>query len=543
MFRMVPPTHRERIAQLNAQYDLDTHGDLHPFGHPWGSLGICVVITYLLIPHDKYPTVRKARFVVWALNTAFAAYAIAFTRGRGAVAAYAIGFAMAWSILWTTILIIINDGQSDFARIERASGSTGRVRHEGANQKIVESPRNNKDCWTEPKSRAGSSTSTVVKLDGAVHAEMDCSKGSSLIWQHYPYHPFLERLDWVLDLMTNFRGMAWNWRISNLPNPPKEVSKQLLTHIDPIIYHSRSKTIDHVFPSQDVLLRNSLRDFIVGYLVLDVIKTLIAHDAFFFTGDFNLPGPSYLPRMLSSSPSFMKSQRLLLAQLAVYWALETIFKTASLIFVGMLGSQRIGVRGQYWMYPREWGSYSTVFNRGLAGWWGEWWHQTFRYAFASPGKKLVQFLNLHPRSFSAKALQLYIAFSLSGFLHANASHTSIGETRPLCGPFLFFFLQPLGIIAQTASSKVLTRAGITQHMPIAIRQLTNFLFVHVWFYYTAPRFIGDVAAGGQFLYEPIPISILRGMGFGPEGDSWYCWDGPWPKLYRGRYWWESGIVT
>jgi len=546
MFSTGPSTHRERITQLDTQYDNDILGDFHPFGYPWGSLGTYLVITYLLIPHGKISLLWKARYVVWALNTAFAAYAIAFTRGRGAVAAYGVGFAMAWSILWTTVVIIFHDGQLDFARIERACGTTGRVRHDGTNQKTAIIPGRDQDPGKESTLKDQSATSSLVKSQGFVDAEIDSCKVSALIWQHYPDHPFLERLDWVLDLMTNFRGMAWNWRISNLPNPPKEVSKQLSNHTHPRnnkIHYSRSKTKDHTFLSRDALLRSSLRDFIMGYLVLDVIKTLIIHDPFFCTGSFNLPGPSYLPKALKSSPTFMRSQRLLLAQLAVYWALQTIFQMASLFFVGILGSERIGVRGQNWMYPEEWGSYWTVFDRGLAGWWGEWWHQTFRFAFESPGKKIVKFLSLDPRSLPAKALQLFVAFSLSGFLHANASYTSIGETRPLRGPFLFFLLQPFGIIAQMVSSKALKRAGISQHIPKAVRQVANFLFVHIWFYYTAPRFVGDVAAGGQFLYEPIPISLLRGVGLGTKEDSWYCWDGHWPKFYRGKHWWETGIVT
>jgi Membrane bound O-acyl transferase family len=346
--------------------------------------------------------------------------------------------------------------------------------------------------------------------------------------------------------MTNFRGMAWNWRIANLPSPPKEVSQQLSKHVHPRnseIHYNRGRKSNYIFLSRDVLLRNSLRSFIVGYLVLDAVKILIIHDSFFCTGNFNLPGPSYLPKVLSSSPVFMRSQRLLLAQLAVYWALQTIFQTASLFFVGVLGSERIGVRGQYWMYPNEWGSYWTVFELGLAGWWGSFWHQSFRFAFESLGKKIVKFLNLDPRSFLAKALQLFIAFSVSGFLHANASHTSIGETRPLRGPFLFFFLQPFGIITQMLASQVFLRADISQYIPKSVRQLSNFFFVHIWFYYTAPLFVGDVAAGGQFLYEPIPISFLRGLGFGTNGDSWYCWGGHWPRFYKGKHWWESGIVT
>lgn len=529
MLSAIPPSNRDRIQQLNAKYDLDaTDGYISPFVYPWGSLGIYLVIAYLLIPHRRNAVLRRARYLVWAFNTAFAAYTIAYTRGRGAVAAYGVGFAMAWSIVWSTIILMVHDGQLDFARIERATGSTGRVRYDEARHEQPEVTKHHQD------SRNKSNTEARGVMD------------SKLIWQGYPDHPFLERLDWVLDLMANFRGMAWNWRIPNLPNPPREVLKQLSLHGDPRnrnSHRSGRNVNDHTFLGRDALLRRSLRALLVGYIALDVIKTLIIHDPFFSSGNFDLPGPTYLPPFLSSSKIFMKSQRLLLAQLAVYWALQTIFQTASLFFVGILGSERIGVRGQNWVYPAEWGSYGTVFDRGLSGWWGNWWHQSFRFAFESPGKKIVKLLSLDPRSLSAKVLQLFIAFSISGFLHANASHTSIGATRPIRGPFSFFILQPFGIVAQMIFSQLLKRAGITRYVPKPVRQTFNFVFVHMWFFYTAPLFIEDVAAGGQFLYEPIPISFLRGMGLGTEGDSFYCWDGPWPRFHSGSHWWESGIVT
>ncbi|TID19724.1 hypothetical protein E2P81_ATG06892 [Venturia nashicola] len=596
MFSAAPPSHRERIKQLDAQYEHHTNQRHYlPFVYPWCSFGTYLVIAYLLVPHSKSAALRKARYAVWAINTVFAAYIIAHTRGRGAVAAYAVGFVMAWSIVWTTIVLVVHDGQVDFARIERASGSTGRVRLQGEEttparlqgeettparlQGEETTPVRLKGEETTPARLQGEET-TPVRLKGEETtpqpsgslkrgqdestlrnrsineydvgskstdgAEKDHAKGSELVWQHYPEQPFLERLDWVLDLMANFRGMAWNWRIPNLPSPPKEVVEQLSRHDDSRnskIHHSKSININHTFLSRDVLLGRSFQRFTMGYFALDLIKILIIHDPFFWTGDLNLPGPSYLPSRLSASKTFMKSQRLLIAQLAVYWALQTIFQTASLFFVGILGSDRIGVRGQHWMYPAEWGTYTTILNRGLSGWWGTWWHQTFRFAFESPGTKLIKQLNMNPRSLPAKTLQMFIAFSISGFLHANASHTSIGPTNPLQGPFLFFSLQPLGLIAQTLSSHFLKEKGITRHMPIPIRQLINFVYVHVWFYYTAPLFVNDAAAGGQFLYEPIPFSVLRGLGLGTEEESWYCWGGRWPGFYRGRYWWESGIVT
>jgi hypothetical protein len=223
----------------------------------------------------------------------------------------------------------------------------------------------------------------------------------------------------------------------------------------------------------------------------------------------------------------------------IYLALQTIFALAPIFFVGFLGAKRIGVRGEPWMYPEEWGSYSIVFDTGLAGWWGVWWHQTLRFAFEAPASWILrQFSVLHGAGPRARVVQLFTAFFFSGFLHASGSYTSIGETRPLTGSFLFFFLQPLGIMVQIMVVEKLRLKDVP-----SVLKAFNFIYTHVWFYYTAPLLIDDFVKSGIYLYEPVPVSFLRALGFGAEGNSWWCWDGPWISWYQGRYWWQSGIAT
>ena len=91
------------------------------------------------------------------------------------------------------------------------------------------------------------------------------------------------------------------------------------------------------------------------------------------------------------------------------------------------------------------------------------------------------------------------------------------------GPFKFFLLQPFGILSQMA----FTQSGIVpKKIPKCIRQLANFVFVHVWMYYTAPLLVDDFARGGIWLYEPFAISPLRFLGFGAKDDNgWDLWYG------------------
>lgn len=113
------------------------------------------------------------------------------------------------------------------------------------------------------------------------------------------------------------------------------------------------------------------------------------------------------------------------------------------------------------MHPDAWGSYAHVLDRGLAGWWTGWWHQTFWFAFAEPARKLVAFACLDPRSRPAKLLRLATAFALSGFLHACACYTQPGPTRPLRGPICFFAFQAAGVAAETLLARFLgAREGV-----------------------------------------------------------------------------------
>jgi hypothetical protein len=447
---------------------------------------------------------------------------------------------MAWSVIWTIVVLIVFDGQKVFSRIERPSGATGlstkiSTTNHTSLKAISAETRDEEPLRDRLAAKQNATHPGYHRMSGAKDT-------SRYAWQSFPISPLLERMDWVLDLMMNFRGMGWNWRIPTLPEPPKDVIEQLSNNDhkgDKV--HSRPKWAC-IHSTKESLLRASFQEFLIGYALMDILKTLIIHDQYFM-GYTDSPAPSYLPELIRSHPVFIRSYRLMLALLAICYALETIFQLGPLFFVGILGGNLIGVRGEHWMYPKAWGSYRAVFDRGLAGWWGEWWHQTFRFGFETISKHTVQLLGLNSRSLLAKTLQLLIAFSLSGFLHASASHTSIGDTRPLRGPFLFFFLQPFGIMAQILIRRVLKYAGISQRLPQSLRQLSNFMFVHIWFYHTAPLFVDDLVKGGQFLYEPIPISLLRFIGFGVEGDSWYCWHGRWLRWHSGKYWWESGIIT
>ncbi|KAI9874860.1 MAG: hypothetical protein M1830_009199 [Pleopsidium flavum] len=472
-------------------------------------------------------------------------------RSRDVATGFAIGLLSAWSILWSATLIIFNDAPRAFKRIERresgpaANGvpnTASNATTDGAMVSGGEKATSGIDARTTLLTKKSKSRTESIPSGGG--RLVFAHKTGSFAWQNFP-KSITERLDWVSDLVCNFRGMGWNWRISGLPPPPSWVQEQLQRNDGT----KPEKGDSHVGPTGNVryhttrnLLRHKLLSFVVGYLVLDVCKVVMMLDPYFW-GVFDRPPPSYLPAIIATSSTVLRTYRLVFTLLAIYTALQTIFFLGPLLFVGLIGPKYIGARGEPWMYPDAFGSYRSIFDKGLAGWWGGWWHQTFRFAFDSSSNWAVAKLGWDRKSLKGKVLHLLIAFSLSGSLHACGSYTMWPPTQPLRGPFLFFFLQTWGIIGQMFAAKVLQRCGITSRTPKLLRQLTNFLYVHVWFYYTAPLLVDDFARGGIWLFEPVPISLLRGLGFGLEGEGWWRWGGVYLRWHRGRRWWESGVAV
>lgn len=69
------------------------------------------------------------------------------------------------------------------------------------------------------------------------------------------------------------------------------------------------------------------------------------------------------------------------------------------------------------------------------------------------------------------------------------------------------------------------------------------MFTFTWCAITGALYADNIARGGAWLNEPVPISLFRGFGLGGEGDGWWCWNmyfhGSW---YQGKHWCDSGFA-
>jgi hypothetical protein len=453
--------------------------------------------------------------------------------------AFGLGLISAWSIIWIMSIIVISDAQTDFQRIERTEGLFQRSLKEQKDHGAVPN-----GLQSDEHEFHGSTEIDVSNGQAHPHEKLGPSKRhGEFAWQPYPLSPFIERLDWVLDIFCNFRGAGWNWRTSSISPPPKSIQEQLRRNSSTSPSHS-ARTHPYqpqTYPTRRSLLIANTKTFIIGYMILDCLKTLMNHDPYFW-GFIDRKPPFYFPSFLTQNEVLLRMYHLTVSLLAIKWALQTIFALAPLFFSGILGPSAIGARAEPWMYPETWGPFTSILERGLAGWWSVWWHQTFRFAFEQPSRKLVELLGMNPRSAPAKFLQLLVAFSLSGTLHACGSYTSAGTTYPLRGSMAFFLLQALGIFAEVVLTQGLRRTGIQGRVPKMLMRVFTFVYVHFWFYHTAPLLCDEFARGGIWLFEPIPVSVLRGLGLGVEGDGWWCWGGKLVWWHTGDRWWRSGLA-
>ncbi|EME82102.1 uncharacterized protein MYCFIDRAFT_29490 [Pseudocercospora fijiensis CIRAD86] len=518
--------------------DLIDSGEYVPFLYPWATVGAAVVLVYLLIDHRRSRILQALRFPLFGFLCAFSAWSILNHKARSAAAAYGVGLVQSWGTLWTGAIIFFNDCQTDFKRIERADAHETNTASKNASNGSATRIHENGMIKT-----GSSSTGGVSRKPG------------SLIWQSYPESFSIKRLDWIADVFCSFRGVGWSFETNGIPPLPDYAELELHGN-NKLARPSTSNetmTISRTgirrFTDRTALLKDTIIRLTLGAMALDTIKCLMHHDAYFW-GYMDAPPPAWLfphlqPLPPSLSPTILKSYRLLLSLFGIHFSLHQIFRLGPLLFVEILGPSKIlGLRSEPWMNPPDaFGAlFSPIFDQGLSGWWGNFWHQMFRFSFEAPSTRVREIFKIPKRSEKGKILGLGIAFFFSGFLHACGSFTQLGNTRPGLGPFMFFQWQTVGVVGQMFVAKKLKNAGVTDQMPKGIRQMTNFLVTIVWMYWTAPLLVDDFAKGGVWLYEPLAFSPLRALGFGAADDR--CWD-LWHGLifwHQGEHWWNSGLA-
>jgi hypothetical protein len=281
-----------------------------------------------------------------------------------------------------------------------------------------------------------------------------------------------------------------------------------------------------------------------SYVLLDLTSTLMEKDPYYVIGPDQLHQRHPLPQYLQGLPPWLLlAYREVLSLMAClshilsgnslidlmqYWTLRTLFPS----------------RSGLWMHASSFGSFSQVLDRGLSGWWGAFWHQTFRVPFLAPATFLIREGYIEAGTVAADATSIFVSFLQSGLLHASGSLSSVANTKPW-KPLQFFFLQAVGIIVQRSASKLLRQC--LPLLPKRVRRVTNLAFTLLWLYLTVTLYFDDVASAGLWTLQPVPVSLFRGLGLGSPNDRWWQWDchnvAWWHSAIPAACWWYTGVAV
>ncbi|EXJ73013.1 uncharacterized protein A1O5_04162 [Cladophialophora psammophila CBS 110553] len=543
--------YRQTLARRQRLYEAAiSTGGYTPFLCPWDSLPALYLFLAIAFTPRLSPKLAKAvRYITFVIILSQGIYTVCHRRTLWIGAGYGIGLLTAWGVIMAGALLLCNNVARDFRRLEMRALKTETAASDRTRSAAL--------SWSTDLSQGVAMTNRKV---ANVHPSSDTkqifpekppSQSYELVWTGFPYNSgWFHVTDWTVDLITSFRAVGWQHRIPTV-GP-----------IDPSIPRDTSEVVSTIRVSNDksrALQWRALRGFVTTYLVVDFLKTVMITDPYFM-GLTPLESPSpwpWLARANDIIPIATRWVRSWTTLFAVVFALQFIFSLSPLFFATILPAL-VDVTKitkapllEPWMYPNYWQRLSTsVMYSGLAGFWGKCWHQMFRFAVSEPSRVLVEKLHLNPRGQAARTIQLLMAFTLSGSIHASASHTafSLVVSRPFSGALLYFFLQGVGILVQSFVVKLLQRhVPWVKKLPLAVRQTVNALVVVTYLYFTGPLLVNDFAACGLWLYEPVPISFFRGLGFGPGGkdEGWWTWNQEGSRfigLWKGDRWWKRAVA-
>ncbi|KJZ73515.1 hypothetical protein HIM_07071 [Hirsutella minnesotensis 3608] len=525
------------IAAVRSEHRARFHqavrdGDALPLLIPYSLLGVFVLpVLWLAIPHTRRPWWYQTRWLVAVAGVAFNLHIISTCSSGNLPFSYASGLMAAWGIIWSLNLLIWTRPQFDAARVVKVTRPAQR------SVLALESPstsRNNNLASPEQgavKRRTNKSVEpSLFKQDGAAE--------DVYVWQPYPVDgPYLQRLGWALDLVTSFRGAGWNWSVPIVPHPrtPPKVSSGDIVDLDSMALQTRSGYSR--CQSEGEFVRKMLLFMAAMYLIADFGLLLAANDPYFIFGPDRYQ--EVASHLLGIPPWLILAYRELICLAIIVCYLTAVFVLGNFLHYWFL-KFFFPSYAALWRHPSAFGAFSQVLDRGLAGWWGGFWHQTFRVGFSAPANYFIEHGYLGTRSPVTAVVVVCVSFLQSGLLHASGSISSIPNSKPWRS-VAFFLLQAVGVVVQDSLRRLARR-----HFPntsVAISRILNFSITILWLYFTADFFLADLASTGVTLSEPLPISPLRWLFSGNENEPLWRWgETGYPTWHVGRHWWESGIA-
>ncbi|KAK1600056.1 membrane bound O-acyl transferase family-domain-containing protein [Colletotrichum navitas] len=504
-------------------------GEARPYVFPYNMFASHILpILYMSIPHTKRPWLYRARWLVVAFIIIFDLDIMKYTSSTNMSVSYVVGVHSFFGIMIALTMLVFTAPQFDYERVARRKAK----KPASSPKSSKPSSRSNSPNGSGLRKRAGSKKRRLARVT-APEVNLD---EYEYYWQAYPEDgTFLERLSWVIDLYTNFRGVGWSWAVSSVPSPapPERPGTGEMVKMDTIPLETFVGC--QTYKDENEFLRRKLLSIGAAYVFLDIFKVTVMEDPYFVLGSSSLP----LPPHLAVLPSWLVPVYRHAAVIGVIYAGMVMIFSIHDLFQYYFLSKVYPIRGELWQYATVFGSFSQILDRGLAGFWGSWWHQTFRQSFSAPVNFAIKQGYLKKGARSTKMVSLLVAFLLSGLLHAAGSVSSIPDTK-WWKPALFFWLSGVGVVVQ--QSFCTTLKPQISRLPRVLRRLGNLLYVALWLHITVQPLTDDFAQTGLWLMEPVPVSLVRALGFGRGEVSWWKPDmESFLHWHTGKHWWDSGF--
>ncbi|KAF8418720.1 hypothetical protein EV426DRAFT_618103 [Tirmania nivea] len=301
--------------------------------------------------------------------------------------------------------------------------------------------------------------------------------------REYPntYGVGLKKLCWVGSLLFSPRGLNWTYQIPAV-NPS----------VLPSTHFTRRSYAVYLF-----------RRLAIIYLLVDAART------------FCYTNPSrYILESGSSSPppGALETIVAALSNGTMSWGfIELLYLLLSVPGIWILGQ-----------HPNQWpplfGGVEECYRVEFL--WGRGWHQLLRTTLLPWGDFVRTTLNIKSEN-AGRVVKVLVAFTLSGFGHANAVYVG---SKGMFGreSMLFFTLQALGIFIETGvlNGWRWLRQEVPGEREKHWGRCLGYVWVFGWLSWTSVLQAGDMRRLGLAREDPVPWSLIR-------------WGLGWPQKFEG----------
>ncbi|KIP09829.1 hypothetical protein PHLGIDRAFT_22648 [Phlebiopsis gigantea 11061_1 CR5-6] len=293
--------------------------------------------------------------------------------------------------------------------------------------------------------------------------------------------PMWQRVYSALCIITNVRGIGWNYQIEHSPPLPR---------------HTRLQFI----------VSRALR--IAWYTLLtDITQVFISLNPIF-----------WLPEDQAQS---LRAQGLALSVINIVAFMARSYSTLNMGYDLMaLVSVALGLsEPKYW--PVSHGKWRDAYT--IRRFWGRTWHQWLRRFVSNIAKFVARTLGLAKGTWLSSHVQLFVGFVVSGLAHVPGD---IMVHPKYTGCSFWFF--PSQAVAITLEDFVVARAKQLGIRDASWTRLVGYAWTFAWFAYTTPWFIDWAVKSGQAREKLLPFSIINPSREGVDhwsvcSTTWSTW--------------------